>query len=411
MKYRRVIPILITVFISVLVVGLVIPLLTPVVMDTNIIMPEYYTKDMRLQLLGFFLATYPIAQFFGAPILGGYSDKYGRKKVLIISLIGTLIGYLMIVYGMITQNLILVFVGRGLDGFTGGNIPIAYSAIADLFVAEVKAKVFGIVGTIFGIGFIAGLYVGSLLISNDINTLDSYLKPFWIAIILTVINIIVVITLLKETLTEFITSKVTVFTGIKNLALAFKLKNIRGILFANFLFVLGFNFFSQFYQIYLHEQFDYDLSEIGKVYAYFGIFVGITQGVILQFVVKKVSTKNILKYALLFEAIFISMMIWPGRMENLYFIAPFVALFNGLINPTIGSVISNLASKDSQGELLGISQSVISISQSIPPIVSGYLVKVNTNIPTKVAGGLIFLAWLVYVFGFLNKKENKFDIV
>jgi len=411
MKYRRAAPIVITVFISVLVVGLVIPLLTPVVMDTNLIMPEYYTKDTRLQILGFFLATYPIAQFFGAPIFGGYSDKYGRKKVLIISLIGTLIGYLMIVYGMMTQNLILVFAGRGLDGFTGGNIPIAYSAVADLFAAEVKAKAFGIVGTIFGIGFIAGLFMGSLLINDTSNSLSMYLRPFWIAMICTVINIMVVMILFKETLTKFVTSNVTVFTGIKNLTLAFRFKNIRSILLANFLFVLGFNFFSQFYQIYLHERFDFNLSEIGKLYAYFGILVGITQGIILQFVVKKISTKNILKYALFFESIFIAMMVWPGRMESLYFIAPFVALFNGFINPTIGSVISNLASKDSQGELLGISQSIISISQAIPPIVSGYLVKVDSSIPTKVAGGLIFLAWLIYMLGFLNKKENQFDIV
>jgi len=411
MKYRQAIPILTTVFISVVVVGLVIPLLTPVVMDTNIIVPSYYTENMRLQILGFFLATYPIAQFFGAPILGGYSDKYGRKKVLIGSLVGTLLGYFMIAYGMMTHNIVLVFAGRFLDGFTGGNISIAYSAIADLSTSKAKAKVFGVVGTIFGIGLVIGLFFGSVLIQKEVNTLHTFLIPFWISIILTTINILVVIVIFKETLTEFITSKVTIFTGIKNLVLAFALKNIRSILFTNFLFVLGFNFFSQFYQVYLHERFDFDLTEIGKVYAYFGIFIGITQGVILQFVVKKVNTKNILKYALLFEAIFIFIMVIPNKIEYLYFIAPFVALFNGLINPTMGSVISNLASKDSQGELLGVSQSIMSIAQSIPPIASGYLVKIGVGLPTKVAGGIIFLAWLIYIFIFLKKEQNKFDIL
>ena len=169
---KLLIPVFLTVFIDLLGATIVLPILAPLFLDfQHGIMPMAVQAgtDMaavtreRTILFGLLIASFPLAQFFGAPLLGTWADRVGRKKVLSISLLGTLIGYILFALGIHYKLVWLLFFARILDGFTGGNISIAFSAISDVSTPESKTRNFGLIGMAFGLGFIIGPYIGGKL--------------------------------------------------------------------------------------------------------------------------------------------------------------------------------------------------------------------------------------------------------
>src|SRR5476651_1764045 len=130
--------------------GIIVPLLYP------------YGKEFGLtqQTLGLLTATFSIAQFFATPVLGALSDKYGRKPLLAISLLGTCISFIMFAEA---RSIIMLFAARILDGITGGNVSVAQAMISDTSTPQNRAKKFGILGSAFGFGFVIGPAVGGLL--------------------------------------------------------------------------------------------------------------------------------------------------------------------------------------------------------------------------------------------------------
>lgn len=232
-------------------------------------------------------------QFFGAPLLGTLADRFGRKKILWISLFGTWLGYLLFIIGILTQNIYLLFIGRSIDGFTGGNISIAQSAISDISTEENKSRNFGLIGMAFGLGFVFGPYIGGKLSDPSIVSWFSFETPFYLALLLTTINIFLVIKMFPETLKERSTQKIDLLAGFKKLGKAASNSQMRSIFIIVFLLTIGFNFFTQFFQVFLISKFTFTQSQIGDLFAYMGLWIAIAQGAFLRPLSKKYSPHSI----------------------------------------------------------------------------------------------------------------------
>src|SRR6185369_14446856 len=149
--------ILFTIFIDLLGVGILIPVIPQLLANphsSEFLLPAGFTLAQGYILLGFLTAIFPIMQFFATPILGQLSDTYGRRKLLATSIIGTSLSYVVFALGIVTKNIPLLFLSRGFDGITGGNVAVAQAAVADVTKPENRAKAFGVIGAVFGIGFI-----------------------------------------------------------------------------------------------------------------------------------------------------------------------------------------------------------------------------------------------------------------
>lgn len=408
-KKFSLLPIFVTVFIDLLGVGLVIPIFAPLFLDfRGGLLPASFSLATRTMILGFMMAAFPLAQFFGSPILGALSDRIGRKKVLLFSLFGTFIGYILSALGITFGALWLLFLSRIIDGFTGGNISTAMSAIADLSDQKSKARNFGLIGMAFGLGFIIGPYVGGKLSDPGVWPWFNYSTPFLFAAVLCAFNIFLVLWRFRETLARKIHREISLFTGFKNIYRAFQLPNLRVLFTVVFLLTFGFNFFTQFFQVYLIERFHFGQGQIGDLFAFMGFWIALTQGLVTRSLSKKFPPERILKFTFLGMSFVLLLILFVPAAKFLYLVLPFLALFNGLTQPNTTALVSNLSDRQSQGEILGIQQSIQSAGMAIPPIIAGFLVSVHRTLPVLAGSVLIFTAWLVFVGFFKPSEKNLF---
>lgn len=218
----RLFTIIFTVFLDLVGVGIANPIIAPLLLrPESDFLPVSYSEDQRTLLLGVLIAVFSVAGFFSGPLLGALSDRHGRKKVLLGSLVLTLTGYLVFALGIYLKSVPLLFVSRTIYGIGGGNISVIQSAIADISDDKSRTKNFGLIGVAFGIGFIIGPALGGELANPNTVSWFNFTTPFLAAAGLSLLNIGLVIFAFRETLKTPINRPVTILTGVQNLRAAF----------------------------------------------------------------------------------------------------------------------------------------------------------------------------------------------
>lgn len=409
MNNRVLFAVVFTVFIDLLGLGILIPVIPQLLANPAspfFLLPKGFSLNQGYIILGFLTAIFPFMQFIATPILGELSDRFGRKPILAISLIGTSISYVLFAIGIITKNLPLLFISRGFDGVTGGNIAVAQAAIADVSTPQNRAKNFGLIGAAFGMGFILGPYIGGKLSDPGLVSWFNAATPFWFAAILALINALSVIFLLPETLKVKGKSLSLHFAqSIKNIIKVFGLKDLRTLFLTNFLFQAGFTFFTTFFGVFLISKFNFDQGSIGNYFAYVGIWIAFSQAVVTRKVSNILGEWAILRFSLILTGVFILAQFLPTVWWQLLVITPFFAIFNGLSMANLTSLVSRSVGPEIQGEVLGMNASVQALAQTIPPIISGFLAaSIAATFPVVVAGSTIILAGIVFIF-FVKQRE------
>ncbi len=391
-------PIIFTIFLDLLGLGIIIPVFGPLFLDIHSgVLSADYPLHARTILLGLLIAAYPLTQFFGAPILGGYSDRLGRRPVFILSLLGTTLGYVIFALGVTHHILPLLFLGRIIDGFTGGNITTALSAIADISKGNEKTKNFGLAAVAVGTGFVLGPFFGGKLADASLVSWFTHATPFWFAGLLAGLNILLVIFLFKETLKRPKRSEISLMTGVHNIIRAFQLSDLRIVFIVIFLLNFGFNFFAQFFQVFLVQKFGLSESQIGDLFAYGGIWLVIGQGILTRPLSHLFRHSQVVWWSSLGLALSLLLLLLPERAVYLLVVMPVVAICQGLLQPNVTALISDMGHDDSQGEILGINQSIQSLAQAIPPILAGLIASIHSSLPIVVGSLATLLAWWIFV--------------
>jgi len=384
-----------TTLIDMMGIGLIIPVVTPLILDPNrnLLDPSTAFGDRTL-VLGFLLSSFSLAQFLGSGLLGSLSDRHGRKPVLFWTVAGTMASYLVFGAGILTESLPLLFGGRLMLGFCSGNLAVTFSSIADLSSPEEKSKNFGMVGAAFGIGFVLGPFLGGLLSDPQNHPSLGYETPFWAAAALSALNLWMIRRYFKETLAQRTHRPLHLGDGVRQIRTAFGHPTLRRLFLVSFLMVFGFNFFSQYLQVYMIERFDYRQRDIGNLFGYLGLWIALTQGALLRPLSNRFSPESILRVSLPVLALGFWGILWPTEAVWLYAILPLVSLGQGFSSPNLLSLVSNRADPSVQGEILGINQSVNSFAQLLPPLIGGVVVAWDLRAPMIAAGLFVLLAWL-----------------
>jgi len=374
MKRSPLIVIFTTVFIDLVGFGIVIPVL-PFYAEGTIF-------NATPRTVGFLFASYSIMQLIFSPILGRLSDKYGRRPVLFISIIGTGVGFLILGFA---QTVFMLFVGRILDGITGGNISTAQAYIADITTKENRAKGMGLVGAAFGLGFIFGPAIGGILSRWGIHI------PFFFAGGLCFANAILLYFTLPETVTKDHPARQSAAggRGLSQLLQSLKDPRLAFVLTIYFLFIVAFSIMTTSFSLYTMFRFGYDAQHTGYLFAYVGLIAVVIQGGLIGKLVKHFGELPLVIFGAFCFAVslFAVPFVGPlaGGLAALLIGGGVFSMGNSLATPALTSLASKSVGPADQGTVLGVTQSVASLARAVGPSLAALLI--NSSIAQPGADG------------------------
>jgi len=363
MKRSPLVVIFTTVFIDLVGFGIVIPVL------------PFYAEGTAFnatpRTVGLLFASYSIMQLIFSPVLGGLSDKHGRRPVLLLSIIGTGIGFLVLGFA---KTIFMLFLGRILDGITGGNISTAQAYIADITTKENRAKGMGLIGAAFGLGFIFGPAIGGILSRWGIQV------PFIFAAVLCFANAVLLYFTLPETVTPEHPAKNSAAGGrsLRQVMLSLKQPRLAFVLLIYFMFIVAFSIMTTAFSLYTMFRFGYDAQHTGYLFAYVGLIAVIIQGGLIGRLVKRFGELPLVIVGALCFAIslFAVPFVGPaaGGLAALLVGGGVFSMGNSLATPALTSLASKSAGPEQQGVVLGVTQSTASLARAVGPSLAAILI-------------------------------------
>lgn len=371
-----------TIFLDLLGVGILVPVIPFLVRQFN-------SDALTVGLLAL---SFSAAQFLCAPALGVWSDRYGRRPVLLISLFGTSIGYFLFGYA---GSLLLLFIARIIDGATGGNISTAQAYIADITPPEDRAKNFGLVGAAFGLGFIIGPALGGVLAHISLSA------PAYCAGLLTLITVILSYFFLPETLHE--DARAAASIGLREInpftqgLVALRRPTIMPLMIAIFFLNYAFSGLQTNFAVFTFERLGMGPEANAMVFAYVGVVAVLMQAVIVRRLSKIYSDRSLALTGLAIMALGFLATAFAYGLIMIYFASTLTSVGSGLTTPTLTSMLSKEVSLREQGWVLGASQSFASLARIIGPVWAGVVYDVLGQGAPYWTGSVALALTLIFV--------------
>lgn len=311
------------------------------------------------------MSVFAACTFFAAPILGALSDRYGRKNILIISLAGSVIGYVLFGIG---GALWILFIGRIIDGLTAGNISTLFAYISDTTEPKERAKWFGYIGSAMGIGKLGGPALGGLLGSINIAL------PFFITAGLIFLSCLAVYFLLPESLAQENRAKhltLKSFNTFSHFKDIFSFKNIKLLLIPGVLFYAALGIFQFNFIIFLKDIYKWSPAFIGSMLTVVGICEIISRAVLLPWLLKHFNEKSIGIAGLISIGSGLALIVMSIFIPSVFIISLaviFIISGEGLFDPTYNGKLSQSIDESKQGLLQGVNQSLQSLNNMLIPL-------------------------------------------
>lgn len=386
-KKSPLLPIFLIVLVDILGLTIMLPLL------------PFYAEHLGASavVIGMLTSSYALCQLVAGPILGKLSDRMGRKPLLIVSQIGTLIGFLILAA---SNSLWMVFLSRIIDGLTAGNLSLAQAYIADVTEPENRARSFGVIGIAFGIGFLIGPGISGFL------SQFGYAYPILAAACLSASSVVCTATLLPKV--EPHPDDVGSGPGGKRLGILdwkgyaqyFANPNLGPLLWQFFFFAFSFSFFISGFALFAERRLQMGPKEVGYVFAWVGFLGIILQGGLIGRLVKWLGERT-----LVWTGFFVSATssVWLATVHTLPQMianATYGSYGNGVIRPAVTALISHKAGRREQGVVLGLTQSITSVCQIIAPIIAGSLIDRQYLAAWALTGGAVAFCGMIAALRF-----------
>lgn len=392
--------IFITILVDVIGIGIILPIIPDFIMQLT------GEANHKAVIYGMWLTTaFAGMQFFFSPVLGEISDQYGRKPILLLSLLGLSIDYLIHAWA---PTIMWLFIGRFLAGITGASFTVASAYIADISKPEEKAKNFGLIGAAFGLGFIIGPGLGGYFGDIDIRL------PFYIAAGLTFANFVFGWLVVPESLQKENRRPINVVKMIPGVSLV-ALRNYKGVLLliaAFFLANLAGQALPSVWSYFCIERFDWNPKQIGLSLVMVGLLVAFVQGFLVGKAVEWFGKQKVVTFGFLLWTLGMFLFSQASEPWMLYaFLIPYA--LGGVAGPTVQGIVSNQVSEKEQGNLQGSITGLISVTAILGQLVFApvfyYFIRPETTI--YFPGASYVLAAFLLLIAFILAKTAMNRIV
>jgi DHA1 family tetracycline resistance protein-like MFS transporter len=393
--------IFVTVLIDIIGFGIIIPVMPKLIQDLT-------GGDMSdaSRYGGWLMFTYAFMQFLFAPILGNLSDRYGRRSIILISLFGFGLDYLLLAWA---PTITWLFIARVLSGITGASITTASAYIADISTPEKRAQNFGMIGAAFGLGFIIGPFIGGVLGQYGDRI------PFLFAAGLTLVNWLYGMFILPESLPadkrrKFEWSKANPVGSLLHLK---KYPAVAGLIISLTLIYIGAHAVQSTWSYYTMEKFKWDSAMVGYSLAFVGLMIAIVQGGLIRVAIPKLGQSRALFTGLVMYTIGMACFAFAGSTAFM-FASCFVYCLGGIAGPALQGIISSHVPSNEQGELQGALTSLMSATSIVGPPVMTNLFSFFSQTGGQIyfpgapfiAGAIFFLISTIITFKSLQAEKK-----
>lgn len=373
MRYKF-IPLWLVIFVSFFCYSSMLTMFVPLFQDQ--VSPLYivaYSAQKKNILVGIFLALYPLGQFLGSPIIGSLSDKFGRKKILLLSLAVTLLCMLLMAYSIFVKSLILLGIACFIAGLGESNMALALSAIADLTTSENRSNAFAKAWVMCSLGYISGSMFGG------IAAFTGYICPFLLESGLVMSTLICTSLFLADK--QISSEQAQLKQILLNFISVFYKSELRPYYLANFLAYIACFGILRVELIYMQEHFLLSQLEIAIFYSYASVIAMFANFIITPWLLKSMTVRRIILTAGV--AAFLSGIIFiiPSQKTYLWVTTALIGLFIPITVAMTGALISGKASIERQGAVMGNNQSLQVLAEAVSASAGGVIFAINQQAP------------------------------
>ena len=383
------------VFIDLVGFGIIIPLLP--------FYGEHYQASPAV--VGFLMATYSFTQFLAAPVWGRLSDRVGRRPVLLISLAGAAVAYVLL---GLAENIWTLFAARAAGGVMAGNISAAFAYVADITTRENRARGMGVIGAAFGLGFIAGPAIGGLLAGSDPVHAD-FRTPAFAAAALSTAALIVALFVLKESLPEETRKRLAATPPQKRfdqLREALKQPNLGLLILLTFLATFVFAGLESTFAMWSRRQFGWGPEQNGYLFAYVGLLGAAIQGGLIGRLARWFGETWLIIQGAAALAIGVAMIPFSHTLPMLLAAMTIAGYGFSVISPSLSSLISLQVGDSEMGGVMGVTRSAATMARFIGPAWAGVLFGTLGRDWPYFAGALVMAAVVCLAFGARRRLER-----
>lgn len=395
-KWQMLLTLFLLIFIDSLNYFLIMPVLMRIfIHNTHHLLPITTPLATRENLYGIGVMLSPLLFLIFSPIIGNWSDQYGRKKIMLGCLLLAFLGYLLPVFGILQRNIIWVFIGRALTGAAMGSQPIAQAAVTDFTKGTQKAFYLAIIAFAMTLGMVIGPMAGSYLSDSHISTWLGISTPYYIGAALASLNVLLLCLFFHETHLPKEKIRTPFFESIKILFHILFKSSVSSLLFIFFFFEIAWSEYYQALFLYMPNVLGYSINEVGNFTFYIGLWMCFGLSFFYRWIITKLSIVAIFEISIyIMTGSLVVLSIFGGAPIQWIFVAP-LAVFTGTAYAALLSLLSDHASSEHQGWVLGVASTFMGLTWMITAYTSSALMTIATQLPLWMAGAAMLFSCLL----------------
>jgi MFS family permease len=405
---RSLLPLYAVVFAGFVGYSLMITVFTPMIMSNHdLLLRADLPMSKRVILLGILLCLYPLGQFAGSPVLGALSDRFGRKPILMISLLCTTVCYALIATALSLRSFALLALALLLAGLAEANVVAAQSAIADVITPEQRNRFFGYIYLSASMAYIVGPLVGGKLADPDLVSWFNDATPFWAAMILLAITTAATAFLFRETNPPARRHPVSFSQAFTNLRGVISDRRLRRLYWLNFAFYLAIFGFFRCYPMYLVDRYHLGVSQVSEFVAWVGLPIMIANAWLTGFLAARFSTRTLTVCSAFLTGAFMIAVVTIHTGGSLWATLFLTSGALAICLPACATLLSKAATEAEQGRVMGNNQALQVGAEALSGVIGGFAAALFVELPLILLGLLAMAAALFLLFGVSRQSEKS----